>query len=107
MEKFKVICKADDSIPWETLPRISKVITTSKFFGLLKSSKIVQQQRIIHGPAKDEICIVTGTFTNPNGFYYELAGYPYGGYNAKHFIRLDEFTETQKEIAQKFEEIPN
>jgi hypothetical protein len=91
MDTFKVICKADGK--WEKCPSKQKFY----FFGLIKITK----NEFVPGPQKEEICIVTETYFNASVKCYILAGYPYGGYNSKYFVRLDEFTETQKEIAEK------
>lgn len=94
------------SIP-KIFPIASKVVNYTKLFGLLKFSKVVSEQEVVQGPDKDEICIVVEEYLRKDVKYYRLAGYPYGGYNAKYFIRLDEFTETQKEIAKKSEPVFN
>lgn len=106
MATFKVICKADKGA-WERYPTPTKTITTSKLFGLLKETKIISDPKIVNGPTKDEICIVTRDYIYAGELYYVLSGYPYGGYDSKYFIKLDEFTETQKEIAKKTEVSPN
>lgn len=102
---FKVICKTSNN--WERTPIVPKLVNTSKFFGLIKSSKIVMEPDKVPGSTMNEICIVTDTYVSNSEDYYKLTGYPYGGYNSKYFIRLDEFTETQKEIAQKSQPILN
>ena len=100
MEFFKVICKAP-SDSWEKVKKVSRIVTTKKFFGLLSSSKVVTDPGKVPGPGKEEICIVTEVIEYPDMTGYVLAGYPYGSYDSRHFIRLDEFTESQKEIAEK------
>lgn len=98
MESFKVICKGTG---WERVPRLTKIVTAHKFFGLIKHSRIVDDRMDVPGPVKDEICIVTETYISRGDTYYVLKGYPYGGYDSRYFIRLDEFTENQKQIAEK------
>ena len=102
MENFKVICKGNADSWFRKYPT-SKVVTTSKLFGLFKSTKVVSDREKEWGPSKDEICIVTEEIIDGGELYYVLAGYPNGSYDSKLFIRLDEFTETQKEIAEKVE----
>lgn len=107
MSTFKVICKADGD-NWVQTTSGTKIITTSRFFGLIKTSRVVPvTSKSVPGPDKEEICIVTDDYISNSEKYYILAGYPYGGYNAKYFVRLDEFTETQKDIAEKSEPILN
>jgi hypothetical protein len=105
MADFKVICKISGD--WIFWPVGTKVITTSKLFGLIKKTSVVEDKKFTTGPNKEEICIVYDTYEAHNEIYYKLKGYPNGGYCSKYFIRLDEFTETQKEIAQKSEPILN
>ena len=104
MSTFKVISKANG---WQKSIADSKIITVYKFFGLIKSKKIVFEKEKVPGPAKEEICIVTDTYMDKETLCYILSGYPYGGYDSKYFVRLDEFTETQKEIAEKSEKVLN
>lgn len=101
MSTFKVICKIKNPADWQRVKPDIKIVNTSKFFGLIKSSKIVSTPDKVPGPDRDEICIVKNEYLSEGEKYYILAGYPYGGYPAKYFIRLDEFKETQKEIAEK------
>lgn len=106
MPTFKVICKANPEF-WKKIPAITRIVSSSKLFGLLKSTKTITEEIKVHGPAKEEICIVTDEYVSSSVKYYVIAGYPYGGYDAKNFVRLDEFTETQKEIAKKHDKIMN
>lgn len=97
MKSFKVICKATGKNWVVDLGLQTTVI--KKFFGLIKKTSIGRDKRNIHGPSKDEICIVIDV--RDDG-YYQLAGYVhFGWYTPEPFIRLDEFTETAKEIAEK------
>ena len=103
MSNFKVICKVADNRDW-CHDNGAKVVKVKRFFGLISESRVVNSKKYVPGPSKDEICIVNDCYNNEEGeTYYILAGYPYGGYNSKYFVRLDEFTETAKEIAQKAE----
>lgn len=103
MENFKVICKHNHTThSWARNGGVTKIVTTKRFFGLIKNTSVVKDEVIVPGPSKDEICIVYETYVDGDT-YYKLQGYPYGGYNSKYFIRLDEFTETAKEIAKKSE----
>ena len=106
MKSFKVICKADGNNWTKKLP-ITKVVTTSKLFGLIKSMKVVSKPDRVPGPNKDEICIVIDIINFTEGLFYEVAGYPCGPYDSKWFVRLDEFAESQKEIAEKSQPIFN
>jgi hypothetical protein len=106
MSTFKVICKAEGN-DWRKKFPITKVVTTSKLFGLIKSTKVVSEPDRVPGPHKDEICIVTDSITLPEGIFYQIAGYPCGPYDSKWFVRLDEFTESQKEIAEKSQPVLN
>lgn len=104
MKSFKVICKASGTT-WVRDQGIGEKIVTKRFFGLIKTTKIVSCEKPVHGPSKDEICIVIDV---KDTGYYKLAGYTeYGWYTPEPFIRLDEFTEGQKEIAEKTEVVLN
>ena len=104
MEPFKVICKADGK-SWMR-DNGMKATVTKKFFGLIRSTIIGKDLEKVHGPSKDEICIVVNVRTDDG--YYKLAGYTqFGWYTPLPFIRLDEFTETQKEIAKKADLVSN
>lgn len=105
MGTFKVICKANGN-DWVTDP-ITNIVTTKSFFGLIKRINITSEKQKVPGPHKEEICIVIDDYIHNSEKYYKLSGYPYGGYNAKYFVRMDEFTETQKEIAEKSEPVLN
>lgn len=95
MENFKVICKAE-SHGWVKKHPVTNLVTVKKFFGLIKTTKAITENPSVPGPCKDEICIVTAVDTSGGCTHYALSGYPYGTYDSKYFIRLDEFTETQK-----------
>ena len=99
MEKFKVICKATGN-DWLRNNGM-KTIIKKRFLGLIKKIYIGEDTEKTYGPTKDEICIVLDV--REDG-YYKLAGYVHNGwYTPDPFIRLDEFEETQKEIAKKTE----
>lgn len=107
MSNFKVICKANNSNSWETVPRPTKVIHMKRLLGLIKRSIVVDDPQYNGGPSKDEICIVYETYQNNNCSFYLLKGYGNMGYDTKWFIKLDELEETQKEIAQKSQPVFN
>lgn len=97
MKSFKVICKADGN-SWVRDHGLKTTVKKS-FFGLFKKTSVGRHEEKAFGPSKDEICIVIDV--REDG-YYKLAGYTqYGCYTPEPFIRLDEFTESQKEIAEK------
>jgi len=97
MANFKVICKADGN-SW-VRDKGFKTTVTKRFFGLIKRTSIDKDEEKAYGPSKDEICIVLDV--KSDGFY-KIAGYTqHGWYTPEPFIRLDEFEESQKEIAQK------
>ena len=99
MKPFKVICKAQ-SDQW-IIDRGMKVSVVKRFFGLIKKTVVGRSVEKTYGPSKEEICLVIDV--NEWG-YYKLAGYTqYGWYCPEPFVRLDEFTESQKEIAEKSE----
>jgi len=103
MQSFKVICKnsADNWVRDNGM----KTIVTKSFFGLVKKTSIGRDTEKAFGPSKEEICIVIDV--RHNG-HYKLAGYTaYGWYTPELFIRLDEFTESQKEIAEKSQPVFN
>jgi hypothetical protein len=52
MEPFKVICKND--LGWVPYPVVTRIVTTSKLFGLIKSTKVIADTRATAGPAKEE-----------------------------------------------------
>jgi len=106
MSTFKVICKANGN-DWVKDPPVTKIVTTKRFFGFIKTTSVTTEKEKVPGPHKEEVCIVTDDYIHDSEKYYKLAGYPYGGYNAKYFVRMDEFTETQKEIAEKSEPVFN
>lgn len=106
MDNFKVICKAD-RCGWQTIPVPTKIIVVKKLFGLIKNECIVPDPKFNGGPDKDEICIVYEEYNSSGRHYYKLKGYPQSGYDSRFFVRLDEFTETQKEIAEKSQPILN
>ena len=98
MQSFKVICKADGN-KW-FLDKGLKTTIKKSFFGLIKRTIISKDEEKVFGPSKEEICIVVGVTEDG---YYKLAGYTqHGSYSPEPFIRLDEFTESQKEIAEKY-----
>lgn len=105
-QMFKVICKADRN-NWESLPRSTKIVTTYRLFGLIKTTRVVSDPNKVPGPQKEEICIVTNVSFCNNEKYYTLAGYPYGGYDAKYFVMLNELTEMQSEMAEKSKHVLN
>src|SRR5689334_5954892 len=97
-DTFKVVCKNNGT--WIKI----KGKVKSCLWGLIKWNK----GKPVHGPSKEEICIVNSSYiADDNDTYYNLSGYPYGGYNSKHFIPLDEIEETQKEIAKKSQPVLN
>lgn len=100
MENFKVISKSATR-SWVKVEPMQALKTTSSFFGLIKKTKLISENERVPGPAKDEVCLVTEVITSPYGTCYILAGYPFGPYLSKYFIRLDEMEETLKEIAIK------
>lgn len=103
MKSFKVICK-NDGDNW-FVDKGMKTTVTKRFFGLIKRTSIGKDVEKAYGPSKGEICIVLDV--REDG-YYKLAGYTqYGWYTHEPFIRLDEFTETQKEIAEKSQPVFN
>lgn len=103
MKSFKVICKADGK-SWVRDNGL-KTTVKSSLFGLINRTHISRDKEPVHGPDKEEICIVLDV--REDG-YYKLAGYTqYGWYTPEPFIRLDEFTETQKEIAEKSQPVLN
>lgn len=106
MSTFKVICKADGN-DWSKKYPTTKIITNKIFFGLLKNKIVISERERVPGPRKEEVCIVIQEVVEAGGKYYELAGYPYGPYDARYFVRMDEFTETQKEIAETAEPVLN
>lgn len=101
MANFKVICKKSDQTSWVQTPIGTKVVTTKRLFGLITKTSIEQDKKFMPGPRYDEVCIVHDHHTTGGVLYYDLLGYPYGGYDAKHFIRLDEFTETAAGLAKR------
>lgn len=105
MGSFKVICKADGK-HWEGNFG-TKIVTIKSFFGLIKNTVVEKDLRGTPGPSKDEICIVYREHETNGVIFYMLEGYPTGAYDSQWFIKLDEFTETQKEIAEKSEQILN
>src|SRR5690348_5703664 len=103
MKSFKIICKAEYDTWYRDNGLQMKV--KKSFFGLVKTTSLERDKEKVHGPSKEEICIVIDV---RNDGYYKLAGYTqYGWYTPEPFIRLDEFTETQKEIAEKSQPIFN
>lgn len=103
MKSFKVICKADGN-SWFRDNGL-KTTVKKRFFGLFKSTHIGHDKEKACGPSKEEICIVIDV--RDDG-YYKLAGYTqHGWYTPEPFIRLDEFTESQKEIAEKSQPVLN
>jgi len=106
MANFKAICKTNRE-DWVKQKPTTKIITTSRLFGLIKTTKVVSEHAKSTGPDKEELCIVTDSYTDSGYLFYNLAGYPYGGYDSRHFIRLDEIQETQKEIAEKSQPVLN
>jgi hypothetical protein len=106
MQPFKVICKIENG-DWAVTPVRTKIVTTRSWFGLIRSSKIVADTEFTPGPQKNEECIVVNQYPSAGEIYYHLAGYPYGGYDSRYFVRIDEFIETEKEIAEKSQPILN
>ncbi len=106
MADFKVICKATKD-GWYQYPTPTKVVYKKSFFGLKNTPIIVDDPNKRHGPDKDEICIVYEVYDAHNRTYYKLKGYGEQGYDSVNFIRLDELAETQKEIAEKTQLMPN
>jgi len=102
MTPFKVICK-NESNNWRCNAGL-KVVVISRFFGLIKTTNVEPDVRKLSGPGKDEICIVIDI--DPDG-WYGLCGYPNKHYDPKYFIRLDEFEEGCKEIAEKSQPVLN
>lgn len=94
MPHFKVICKASNG--WGETPTPTKTIVVKKFFGLIKETRIVSDPKRIPGPVKDEICIVTEEYEEYQNTWYTLAGYPFGRYDSRRFIKLDEFEDMIK-----------
>lgn len=105
MSNFKVICKSSNDTKWHH--KKGPELVTKTFFGFFSQTRVEDKIKIVDGPSKDEICIVTDSYISKGETYYILAGYPYGGYNSKYFVRLDEFTETAKDIAHKAERSVN
>lgn len=89
MDKFKVICKIPKGYGWVIYQ--SKVNVKKYLFGLFSKTYIVPDDKRVGGPVKDEICIATKEYESAGEKYYNLAGYPVGGFEAKYFIKLDEF----------------
>mgnify|MGYP000932968016 FL=1 len=106
MSTFKVICK-NDKDNWVKDPVPTKTVVKKYLFGLITSTKIVADNAKANGPSKDEICIVYETYNSNERSYYRLKGYGEAGYITTAFVRLDEFTETQKEIAEKSNPVLN
>ncbi len=103
MKPFKVICKAADN-SWFRDNGL-KTTVVRRFFGLIKRTTVGRDLEKSFGPSKEEICIVIDV--KEDG-YYKLAGYTqYGWYCPEPFVRLDEFTESQKEIAEKSQPVMN
>ena len=101
MKEFKVICKANGD-NWTPLKKPFRIIEISKLFGLIKQSRLeIDENAKSNGPTKEEICIVTNIVHQGDLTVYRIKGYGWLLYDSKWFIRLDEITETQKEIAEK------
>ena len=106
METFKVVCKAERSC-WGVIPCPTKIVYEKKLFGLIKKPIVVANPQMVCGPGREEICVVYKTYQRQGLSFYILAGYGEDGYCTKHFIRLDELTETQKEIEEKSQSVLN
>lgn len=100
---FKAVCKTNGD-KWANKKPRTEIVVTKRFFGLVKSTELKATRDKVPGPCKDEIVIVTNVYTDKDGTFYTLAGYPFGGYDSRYFIRLDEL---QKEIAEKSTQILN
>lgn len=107
MSSFKVVCKANGNDWVQNNPSFTKIVTSKRFFGLIKTSSVIPDTKKVPGPTKEEVCIVTDEYTHDSTKWYVLAGYPYGGYNSRYFVRIDEFMETEKEIWKKQEPVLN
>ena len=109
MNPFKVICKKPNNTAWVYNKGQTKIVYKTSFFGLIKKPVVVSIEKENLGPSNDEICLVTDKEICNNNTYYTLAGYPYGTYNSKYFIPLDEFEEKESvsEIARNAKPVLN
>lgn len=106
MENFKVICKNTQG--WAKEHPKQSLKTTKYFLGLFKSTRLVSENVPCPGPAKDEICLVTEQCNFHNSIYYVIAGYPYGQYASRLFVRMDEIGNvTYQEIKESLPQHSN
>ena len=104
MDAFLVICVTREK--WFAKQKSTKIVDTSKFFGLLRSARVeFQPEVIIPGPVYKDQCIVTDVINTPDGTYYRLIGYPHWVYDSIGFMRIDRFPERQEEIEEESEPI--